>query len=390
MARQGEPEPAPLRHCLCPCRFCPSFACPHPWSLHRADRGGPLGCCFCYRVFHQDQGGHGPPQGPSCILQCCQGLQLLQAHAGKGKMRNCGHHQHRGPLVVYNEDNGIVKAFCNLPGVEQVNVRRLNLLQLTPGGHLGRFVIWTEGAFALLDEVLFQSTKRITSRCYAHLFSSFLTRISSLPTAKIMNPDVTHLHLMVMPFPLHRLLTLWALVSCPSMAWPLADIIVRVDLTPHSHHSTLATYLTVGCLINPYGRRSLLLWFTSPIFHWARNFHLACEWMPLTFHIVCCKAGDDGHQERSGLARRRQNLMTNWAIPSLEHRWSPSTPLSTHWYHDLDHLSVLAFLCCDVASPCCESQTALSMAGCAWKYSGDWCEGSSLKLLNPPFPVPSS
>jgi ribosomal protein L4 len=73
--------------------------------------------------------------------------------AGKGKMRNRRHRQRRGPLVVYNEDFGIVKAFRNLPGVELVNVRRLNLLQLAPGGHLGRFVIWTEGAFGLLDEV---------------------------------------------------------------------------------------------------------------------------------------------------------------------------------------------------------------------------------------------
>jgi large subunit ribosomal protein L4e len=73
--------------------------------------------------------------------------------AGQGKMRNRRHRQRRGPLIVYNEDKGIVKAFRNLPGVEIVNVRRLNLLQLAPGGHLGRFIIWTEGAFGLLDEV---------------------------------------------------------------------------------------------------------------------------------------------------------------------------------------------------------------------------------------------
>lgn len=73
--------------------------------------------------------------------------------AGKGKIRGRRYRQRRGPLIVYNEDNGIVKAFRNLPGVEAVNVRRLNLLQLAPGGHLGRFVIWTEGAFGLLDEV---------------------------------------------------------------------------------------------------------------------------------------------------------------------------------------------------------------------------------------------
>ena len=73
--------------------------------------------------------------------------------AGKGKMRGRRHRQRRGPLIVYNEDKGVVKAFRNLPGVEIVNVKRLNLLQLAPGGHIGRFVIWTEGAFSLLDEV---------------------------------------------------------------------------------------------------------------------------------------------------------------------------------------------------------------------------------------------
>jgi large subunit ribosomal protein L4e len=73
--------------------------------------------------------------------------------AGKGKMRGRRHRQRRGPLIVYGEDKGIVKAFRNLPGVEVASVKALNLLQLAPGGHLGRFVIWTESAFALLDEV---------------------------------------------------------------------------------------------------------------------------------------------------------------------------------------------------------------------------------------------
>lgn len=73
--------------------------------------------------------------------------------AGKGKLRNRRHRQRRGPLIVYNEDNGVVKAFRNIPGVELVNVRRLNLLQLAPGGHVGRFIIWSQGAFALLDSL---------------------------------------------------------------------------------------------------------------------------------------------------------------------------------------------------------------------------------------------
>ena len=71
--------------------------------------------------------------------------------SGKGKMRNRRHVQRRGPLVVFNEDHGVSKAFRNLPGVELASVDRLNLLQLAPGGHLGRFIIWSQGAFEKLD-----------------------------------------------------------------------------------------------------------------------------------------------------------------------------------------------------------------------------------------------
>lgn len=102
--------------------------------------------------------------------------------AGKGKARGRKHRQRRGPLIVYNEDNGIVRAFRNVPGVETCNVRSLNLLQLAPGGHLGRFVIWTEGAFALLDEVFGTYDK-----------ASTLKRDYHLPIAKITNPDVTRI-----------------------------------------------------------------------------------------------------------------------------------------------------------------------------------------------------
>ncbi|KAL0251678.1 hypothetical protein GEMRC1_000890 [Eukaryota sp. GEM-RC1] len=73
--------------------------------------------------------------------------------AGRGKMRNRRYTQRRGPLVIYENDNGITRAFRNIPGVELCQVSRLNLLQLAPGGHLGRFIIWTEAAFKKLDEI---------------------------------------------------------------------------------------------------------------------------------------------------------------------------------------------------------------------------------------------
>jgi large subunit ribosomal protein L4e len=73
--------------------------------------------------------------------------------AGKGKMRNRRHVQRLGPLVVYNEDKGITKAFRNLPGVDLAQVERLNLLQLAPGGHVGRFIVWTQSAFDRLNDI---------------------------------------------------------------------------------------------------------------------------------------------------------------------------------------------------------------------------------------------
>jgi large subunit ribosomal protein L4e len=70
---------------------------------------------------------------------------------GHGKWRNRRHVQRRGPLICYAKNDGIVKAFRNLPGVELCPVTALNLLQLAPGGHVGRFVIWSEAAFQQLD-----------------------------------------------------------------------------------------------------------------------------------------------------------------------------------------------------------------------------------------------
>lgn len=70
---------------------------------------------------------------------------------GKGKMRNRRYVMRKGPLVIYNEDHGITRAFRNLPGVELLKVDRMNLLLLAPGGHLGRFCIWSRAAFDKLD-----------------------------------------------------------------------------------------------------------------------------------------------------------------------------------------------------------------------------------------------
>jgi len=74
--------------------------------------------------------------------------------AGAGKMRYSRFTNARGPLIVYGDENNEVKRTAkNLPGVDTCNVHRLNLLQLAPGGHLGRFVIYTADAFKCLNKV---------------------------------------------------------------------------------------------------------------------------------------------------------------------------------------------------------------------------------------------
>jgi len=113
-------------------------------------------------------------------VEKCQNSK--QIRAGKGKMRNRRYVMRRGPLVIYNEDHGIKQAFRNLPGVELISVDRLNLLKLSPGSHLGRFCIWSEGAFQKLDAIYGTSKKPSSEK------SNF-----KLPRAKISNADLPRL-----------------------------------------------------------------------------------------------------------------------------------------------------------------------------------------------------
>ncbi|KAB0377095.1 hypothetical protein FD755_011539, partial [Muntiacus reevesi] len=102
--------------------------------------------------------------------------------AGKGKMRNRHRIQRRGPCIIYNEDNGIIKAFRNIPGITLLNVSKLNILKLAPGGHVGRFCIWTGSAFPKLDELYGTWPKA------ASLKSNY-----NLPMHKMLNTDLSRI-----------------------------------------------------------------------------------------------------------------------------------------------------------------------------------------------------
>jgi large subunit ribosomal protein L4e len=111
---------------------------------------------------------------------------------GAGKARNRRYVQRRGPLIVYNEDSGLVKAIRNIPGVDTVNVSRLNLLQLAPGGHLGRLCIWTQSAFQRLDALYGTQTKASAEKTDYHLPRPVMNQAD---VARIINSDEVQSHL---------------------------------------------------------------------------------------------------------------------------------------------------------------------------------------------------
>merc|ERR1712106_279200 len=109
--------------------------------------------------------------------------------AGKGKMRNRRYTMRRGPLVIYSKNDGIELAFRNLPGVELCCVDRLNLLQLAPGGHMGRFCVWSQSALTALDTIYGEEGKRIPA---AAMTNADLARIiNSDEVQSVVNPAKT-------------------------------------------------------------------------------------------------------------------------------------------------------------------------------------------------------
>lgn len=97
-------------------------------------------------------------------------------------MRNRRRVHRLGPLIVYSKDEGLRRAFRNIPGVETMSVHKLNLLKLAPGGHLGRLIVWTESAFKHLND-LFGTWNE----------SSTIKKDYNLPHPIMANTDLTRL-----------------------------------------------------------------------------------------------------------------------------------------------------------------------------------------------------
>jgi len=110
--------------------------------------------------------------------------------AGKGKARNRRYQMALGPLIIHkkhsspDKPNNVVLAFRNIPGVTVGHVRATSLLHFAPGGHLGRFVIWSESAFKYLNTLF--GTAKVNSK----VMTGFRP-----PLAKVTNSDVNRIFL---------------------------------------------------------------------------------------------------------------------------------------------------------------------------------------------------
>ncbi|EPY38225.1 60S ribosomal protein L4 [Angomonas deanei] len=96
-------------------------------------------------------------------------------------MRNRRYVARRGPMLVLPDNKG-TRAFRNIFGLDLANVNALNLLHLAPGGHVGRFVIWTKGAFEQLDAIFGTFTE-----------ASAVKKGFVLPAPMLTNTDVTRI-----------------------------------------------------------------------------------------------------------------------------------------------------------------------------------------------------
>lgn len=140
---------------------------------------------------------------------------------GAGKSRNRRYVQRKGPLVIYDASEGLDKAFRNISGVDLAIVDNLSLLDLAPGGHLGRFIIWTKGAFEKLDSLFGTYDEAAQFKSGFNLPRSFM---SNADLARIINSD--EIQSIVKPANKTN-------VVLPKKSNPLRNKAVKLSLNPY-------------------------------------------------------------------------------------------------------------------------------------------------------------
>ena len=101
-------------------------------------------------------------KGCGCYADVEKVRETKKIRCGMGKLRNRRYRSRLGPMIVYGDnEESVCNAFRNIPGVELCNVNRMNVLRMAPGGHVGRFVIWTKSAFERLESLYGSESEKV-------------------------------------------------------------------------------------------------------------------------------------------------------------------------------------------------------------------------------------
>ncbi|MBN2052174.1 50S ribosomal protein L4 [Candidatus Woesearchaeota archaeon] len=80
--------------------------------------------------------------------------------AGKGKLRGRRKTTKKSLLFVVSETKPLIKAAANIPGIDVLHVKKLNVDALAPGCHAGRAALFTTKALDELRKGLFTNQKK--------------------------------------------------------------------------------------------------------------------------------------------------------------------------------------------------------------------------------------
>jgi large subunit ribosomal protein L4e len=83
----------------------------------------------------------------------------LKERSGKGKLRGRRKITRKSLLIVLLDTNSIKKAANNIPGIDVINVKKLNAEALAPGGCIARATLFTAPALEELKKGLFTNKK---------------------------------------------------------------------------------------------------------------------------------------------------------------------------------------------------------------------------------------
>jgi len=79
-------------------------------------------------------------------------VNVSKVRAGIGKLRGRKYKRKKGPLIIVSKDCKLLKSSGNIPGVDVVDVKNLNIELLAPGSDAGRLCVWSDKALEVLGK----------------------------------------------------------------------------------------------------------------------------------------------------------------------------------------------------------------------------------------------